>query len=323
MPDRSLSRWFSAVNASVVSHPISMSSEASLAIADLAAAFPVCSTAKKSSDAVRTFLALAYVAGAFEQARACLLHHLNKGAAASSASWALASTVFTSHHTALLAQARSQRVPATYDIIGPFPIGKNEVDGDPLAAHGGAFAHWLTHHNASLGRGTHAQGAGHVASELASGGYVSWEPTRPTADGSFRVGWSDAQVMWGGLVQSMGQRAVLEVQAWAFGTLAVIVPGHYALDCRGVHKAWLYDAAAPHVACARALRTHYRLTLACAQTHIPLCTHIFIYSPALMCKPNPGHALSTATSMAVVPMAVGAALESAGFEWVRTSSRCG
>ena len=40
------------------------------------------------------------------------------------------------------------------------------MDGDPLAARGGAFAHWLAHHNVS---------APTVRSELVPGGLVGWK----------------------------------------------------------------------------------------------------------------------------------------------------
>lgn len=119
--------------------------------------------------------------------------------------------------------------PRSYDVIGPFPIGKNEVDGDPMAAVGGAFEHWL--HTASRRRGR-------VASELAPGGHVSWAAVRPTADGTLPLDWRSHG--WQALVQSLGQRAVLEAQAWAMGGLAVKEDGHYTLDCQGVHKATLH-----------------------------------------------------------------------------------
>ena len=108
-------------------------------ISELAVSLPACTAIKKTSDAVRSFLALS-TAGQTEQSRACLLLHLTtKRGAASPTNWALAAAVFASHKTELLAHVRTQRHPTSFDVIGPMPIGKNEVDGDPLAAHGGAF----------------------------------------------------------------------------------------------------------------------------------------------------------------------------------------
>lgn len=108
------------------------------------------------------------------------------------------------------------------------------MDGDPLAARGGAFAHWLAHHNVS---------ALTVRSELVPGGLVGWKPIKPAADGGLNVGWPE--LPWGALVQALGQRAVLEVQAWALGALFVADTGWYTLDVRGTHKALLYNAARP------------------------------------------------------------------------------
>ena len=108
------------------------------------------------------------------------------------------------------------------------------MDGDPLAARGGAFTHWHAHHNVS---------ALTVRSELVPGGLVGWKPLKPAADGSLNVGWPE--LPWGALVQALGQRAVLELQAWAIGALFVADTGWYTLDVRGTHKALLYNAARP------------------------------------------------------------------------------
>ena len=66
------------------------------------------------------------------------------------------------------------------------------MDGDPLSARGGAFAHWLAHHNVS---------APTVRSELVPGGLVGWKGLRPAADGGFHVGWPE--LPWGALVQAL------------------------------------------------------------------------------------------------------------------------
>ena len=76
-----------------------------------------------------------------------------QGPKASASLWVLASTAFPRHSTPFLAHARallkgrpSARWPPKYDVFGPLPVGKNEVDGDPLAGLGGAFEHWLSSH---------------------------------------------------------------------------------------------------------------------------------------------------------------------------------
>ena len=140
------------------------------------------------------------------------------------------------HAKALLKGKACTPSPSSWDVLGPFPIGKNEVDGDPVAAtaEGGAFAHWLAHHSSS---------DGWVPSELVAGGRVRWTPQKPAQNNVLALDWP--KVPWSNLVQSLNQRAVLEVQAWAVGALVVAETGAYLLDCRSVHKALLYSAADP------------------------------------------------------------------------------
>ena len=140
------------------------------------------------------------------------------------------------HAKALLKGKACTPSPSSWDVLGPFPIGKNEADGDPVAAtaEGGAFAHWLAHHSSS---------DGWVPSELVAGGRVRWTPQKPAQNNVLALDWP--KVPWSNLVQSLNQRAVLEVQAWVVGALVVAETGAYLLDCRSVHKALLYSAADP------------------------------------------------------------------------------
>ena len=209
--------------------------------AALAVAQALGSTCSQPSngDPVRHFIAL----GATAEARACLVSQLSrKSGRGNAAAWALAAatvpdyaSTFANHARHLLKGKEAQRYPSSYDVIGPLPIGKNEVDGDPLETHSGAFVHWLRRPE-----------GGSVASELGMGGRVSWRSVRPEPgpQGVLRIAWPETP--WGNLVQALGQRAVLEVQAWAVGTVAVAVEGEYKLDCRGVHKVHLHSAVAAH-----------------------------------------------------------------------------
>lgn len=214
-------------------------------LAAAAALLPPCPHTR-TSDAIRQFIALHEQP---ELARSCLVEQLSqKRAERSAPAWTLAaaalpkleySSAFLSKAKGLLNDKASSKFPASYDLFGPMPIGKNEVDGDPLAALGGAFQHWVTHHN---GSGT-APAA--VTSELVAGGRVTWRTVRTEPNGLFRVAWPE--VPWQQLMHVMTQRAVLEVQSWAMGTLAVAEAGYYRLDCKGVHKVQIYSALAPHL----------------------------------------------------------------------------
>jgi hypothetical protein len=207
-----------------------------------ASSLPKCES-KRTSDPVRTFMAL-NAGGATEQATACLLQLLHKSS--NIPAWALAGAVTSDstvmdHAASLLRGKSGSRTPAAYDVLGPFPIGKNEVDGDPVEGRGGALAHWLEHYN--LTRRAASSGLGHVESEIVPGGRVGWETRRTAPDGSLHLTWPDQP--WGGLVQAMGQRAVLEVQAWTIGALAVVADGHFRLDCKGTHKAFIVPVLSP------------------------------------------------------------------------------
>ena len=248
MPSRCrlLSRGVALLLLCVVTHPAS-SAEADDAVANLTATLSKLCSLRKTGEPVRSALALVTFAGATE-AQACLLQQLSTAAHASSpTAWALAATIFPAHSAALLERARQllkdkayTRHPVSFDVLGPFPIGKNEVDGDPLAAHGGALAHWLLNHNTST-----SSRSSLVASELVPDGLVGWRREKTEPDGKLAVG-RTMKPAWSALVQSLGQRAVLEFQAWAVGVIAVVEDGSYDLDCKRVHKAMLHDAAALH-----------------------------------------------------------------------------
>ena len=217
-------------------------SEAKVAVAAAADQLEPCGVPRASSACpVRVAIAL----DGSLQSKACLLHSLG-GKAASPAAWGLAAHHFP-EHAGIAAHSRSllrgqpcTPSPAFWDVLGPLPIGKNEVDADPLASlpEGSAFAHWVAHHNSSS-----KSRASLVASELVGGGAVGWRRERTQPDGVLGIGWPE--MPWNQLVQALGQRAPLEVQAWAMGALYVSEPGAYLLDCRGVHRAMLYSAVAP------------------------------------------------------------------------------
>ena len=224
----------------VLSHTVAAADKPTLAAAKAAAHETATACEHRTADGLRHHIALTAAGVPVEDASACLLRKLSTSKGGSAAAWGLASAAapdrpeLLAHARAQLGGKACQPFPPSWDLLGPLPIGKNEVDGDPLAARGGAFAHWLAHHNVS---------ALTVRSEIVPGGLVGWTPLKPAADGGLNVGWPE--LPWGALVQALGQRAVLEVQAWAIGALLVVESGWYTLDVRGCHKALPYDAARP------------------------------------------------------------------------------
>jgi hypothetical protein len=118
--------------------------------------------------------------------------------------------------------------PTSYEYVGPFAMAKTELDGDPLAAHGGPDEVFARHEAGEKQR---------FLSELATGGYVGWTTLRAArGSGATRI---EPKVNWNQLVSGLAGRGVLEFQGWAFGRVTVQEPGRYLASCRGVTSFWL------------------------------------------------------------------------------------
>jgi len=93
-----------------------------------------------------------------------------------------------------------------WDVLGPFPVGKTEYDGDPIEAYGGIY-------NLSRPSAEGSPSTAQFLSEFATGGYVSWSRFVPNEEGWVEMAFPDVQ--WQFLVTSMNSITVLEFQAWA------------------------------------------------------------------------------------------------------------
>ena len=128
----------------------------------------------------------------------------------------------------VLVPAAEATAPTSYEYVGPFAMGKTELDGDPLAAHGGPDAVFARHEAGDKQR---------FLSELATGGYVGWTTLRSArGSGATRI---EPKVNWNQLVSGLAGRGVLEFQGWAFGRVNIHEPGRYLASCRGVTSFWL------------------------------------------------------------------------------------
>ena len=131
----------------------------------------------------------------------------------------------------LASPASAQLAPASYEYVGPFPMGRTELDGDPLVARGGADALFERHERGEKQR---------FLSELATGGYVGWQTLRAArGSGAARI---EPKVNWNQLVSGLSGRGVLEFQGWAFGRVQVPSAGRYLASCAGVTSFWLDGA---------------------------------------------------------------------------------
>ncbi|XP_071963371.1 uncharacterized protein [Antedon mediterranea] len=111
----------------------------------------------------------------------------------------------------------------TWHFIGPFIIGKAEVDGDPVEYFGGI-------HNVSRKRFNKKV---RFYSELTSGGEIKWKKFDQRAE-SDPVQISP-DVNWNELISSMGSLAITEWQGWAVGEFSVNNKDEDVLiQCHGV-----------------------------------------------------------------------------------------
>lgn len=117
---------------------------------------------------------------------------------------------------------------STLDYLGPFAIGKPELDGDPATRTAAAAGV----ESVLLDRGSKRA----YPTELTAGGSVSWTTLRPSGDGSVHIA---PEVEWQRLLQQLGGREVLEFQSWVARDVLVTRAGRWALRCAGVHTAYV------------------------------------------------------------------------------------
>ena len=135
-----------------------------------------------------------------------------------------------------------------WEVLGPLPVGKLEVDGDPT---------FMTYSNrrdvpppppSSSTRSVDIakfllsmDTAEHIHSETMTDGYVEWHPlTADRSSGSVLVPFSD--ISWNDLAHGTSSFAALEFQAWARSSTFIAEEGQYSLHCMGVHTVYVRHA---------------------------------------------------------------------------------
>lgn len=104
-------------------------------------------------------------------------------------------------------------------ILGPFVIGKNDLDGEP----------WHLSN----------------ASELVPGGFARSQRLTAESDGNVKVDWPEVE--WQSLVNSVGGHELLEWQALAQGFFKLSAAGTVLLSCKGVSAFHVDDRLLPFV----------------------------------------------------------------------------
>jgi dienelactone hydrolase len=130
-----------------------------------------------------------------------------------------------------------------WSILGPFPIGKGEVDGDPSCAQVSTNSHNC------YSRLTPRTTTHDFYSELVPSGKVKWLQLHSTQTisrsfSAFEEAVSRREnqaviqfpVDWNDLVTSLSSTSVMEFQATAYAELNIDSPGRFAVHCDSVHS---------------------------------------------------------------------------------------
>jgi len=172
-------------------------------------------------------------AGHGAKARACLGHVFKADAGRSAWAWGILGELLSREGAdagragACFAEAARVGEPivphSTYDVLGPFPIGKMEFDGDPLesALHGGVDR-------------ARAGSSRRFPSEFAEGGFVLWQVHPAGATKALDV--SFPHIQWNKHLQLTNSMPILEWQSWAVADFLVTEPAAARIDCAGVHS---------------------------------------------------------------------------------------
>ena len=123
-------------------------------------------------------------------------------------------------------------IVGTFYFLGPFGVGKTEIDSDPIAAFGGIR---------NVSRGSKKRT---FVSELAEGGRVGWTRLHAQPTGAIRLQFplgDKAPVNFGRTVQALNRIAALEMQGWLVADFAVAATGRYLVRCAPAHHVELDD----------------------------------------------------------------------------------
>ncbi|XP_052766387.1 uncharacterized protein LOC128207480 isoform X2 [Mya arenaria] len=117
-----------------------------------------------------------------------------------------------------------------WSFLGPFVIGKPEVDGDPVEAFGGI----------RLAARSRLKKNVKFYSELVPGGEIQWSQIKQAGPNSAVQVWP--KVNWNELVNSLGSMGITEWQGWLVGDFAVNEDDlDLVVQCMGVHTVYIND----------------------------------------------------------------------------------
>ncbi|XP_033736186.1 LOW QUALITY PROTEIN: uncharacterized secreted protein ARB_06907-like [Pecten maximus] len=116
----------------------------------------------------------------------------------------------------------------SWDFIGPFVIGKMELDGDPMEPFGGIFEVSKKRNNKNV----------RFFSELVPKGEIQWKTFKQTYNGeTIKI---SPQVNWNDLVNSLSSMGITEWQGWVVGEFAVNEKDQMVVfQCLDVHTFYI------------------------------------------------------------------------------------
>jgi hypothetical protein len=127
----------------------------------------------------------------------------------------------------MISGQRETPISGPWDFVGPFGIGKTEIDADPIAAYGGI-------RNVSKGSKKRT-----FVSELADGGLVGWSRLKVSLDGAvtlqFPLKGDKARVNPSSNIQALQKITAQEMQGWLVAEFQVAHDGRYLLRCSPAH----------------------------------------------------------------------------------------
>ncbi|XP_064601403.1 LOW QUALITY PROTEIN: uncharacterized protein LOC135467560 [Liolophura sinensis] len=120
-----------------------------------------------------------------------------------------------------------------WHFIGPFVIGKTELDGDPVEYFGGIR---------NISRFRLKKGVKYF-SELIPGGEITWKVFSSSGHENSLSGIKiSSEVNWNDLVSSLGSMGITEWQGWVVGEFAVNEKDlNIVVQCLGVHTVYVDD----------------------------------------------------------------------------------
>jgi hypothetical protein len=137
--------------------------------------------------------------------------------------------LFLFHHLLLLFVDGHSLHGRSWSFLGPFTVGKNELDGNP------AFD-IIQHYNYYKKTGIRKT---NLLSELVTGGSVTWTELKTQRNKKILINLQGVDL--NGIVQSLFSMEAQEVQGWIVGEMKIPMTGQYSVSCLNMLTCYVDD----------------------------------------------------------------------------------